>query len=309
MDVGIQADRIVLLETNSHARATRVIVASGLIVAPGFIDPHTHTLGDLNSRERRGNEPYLMQGVTTVITGNDGSSPVDIARALAHWNEAGIGTNAALFIGEGSVRAEVMGMSAAPASPEQLERMKALVARGLKAGAAGMSTGLFYAPGSFAPTDEIIALAKNAAAGGGIYDTHMRDESSYSIGLLAAVNETIRVGREAGLPVHISHIKALGKDTWGMSPQVIALIGRHGRTACGLPPVNIRTRRRARAWVLRFSRAGPKQGVSRRCSAALPILRLAPACLPKWRKISSAAAVPNPFLLPRRGTPLSMDTL
>jgi N-acyl-D-aspartate/D-glutamate deacylase len=224
MDVGIQADRIVLLEANSHARATRVIDASGLIVAPGFIDPHTHTLGDLNSRERRGNEPYLMQGVTTVITGNDGSSPVDIARALAHWNEAGIGTNAALFIGEGSVRAEVMGMSAAPASPEQLERMKALVARGLKAGAAGMSTGLFYAPGSFASTDEIIALAKNAAAGGGIYDTHMRDESSYSIGLLAAVNETIRVGREAGLPVHISHIKALGKDTWGMSPQVIALI-------------------------------------------------------------------------------------
>jgi len=99
-----------------------------------------------------------------------------------------------------------------------------LVARGLKAGAAGMSTGLYYAPGSFASTEEIVALAKDAAAGGGIYDTHMRDESSYSIGLLAAVKETIRIGREAGLPVHISHIKALGKDTWGMSPQVISLV-------------------------------------------------------------------------------------
>ena len=142
MDVGVQADRITFLGKNSHARASRVIDASGLIVAPGFIDPHTHTLGDLNSPERHGNEPYLMQGVTTVVTGNDGSSPIDIARVLAHWKEAGIGTNAALFIGQGSVRAEVMGMSDAPASSEQIERMKALVARGLKEGAAGMSTGL-----------------------------------------------------------------------------------------------------------------------------------------------------------------------
>jgi len=98
----------------------------------------------------------------------------------------------------------------------------------MKAGAVGMSTGLYYAPGSFASTEEIVALAKEAGAGAGIYDTHMRDESTYSIGLLAAVEETIRIGREAGLPVHISHIKALGKDTWGMSPQVIGLI-REGR--------------------------------------------------------------------------------
>jgi N-acyl-D-aspartate/D-glutamate deacylase len=201
-----------------------VVDASGLIVAPGFIDPHTHSLGDLNSPERHGNEPYLMQGVTTVVTGNDGSSPVDVASALAHWKEVGIGTNAALFLGEGSVRAQVMHMSDRPSSPEQLTSMKVLVARGMKDGAIGMSTGLYYAPGSFASTEEIVALAKEAAAGGGIYDTHMRDESTYSIGLLAAVKETIRIGREAGLPVHISHIKALGKDTWGMSPQVIALI-------------------------------------------------------------------------------------
>jgi N-acyl-D-aspartate/D-glutamate deacylase len=223
-NVGIRGDRIVLLGNAAHVRASRVIDASGLIVAPGFIDPHTHSLDDLNSPERHGNEPYLMQGVTTVVTGNDGSSPVDIARTLAHWKESGIGTNAALFLGEGSVRAEVMGMSSQAPSPEQLERMKALVARGMKAGAIGISTGLYYAPGSFASTEEIVALAKEAATAGGIYDTHMRDESSYSIGLLASVKETIRIGREAGLPVHISHIKALGKDTWGMSPQVITLI-------------------------------------------------------------------------------------
>jgi N-acyl-D-aspartate/D-glutamate deacylase len=223
-DVGIRGDRITLLGKGANVRALRVVDASGLIVAPGFIDPHTHSLGDLNSPERHGNEPYLMQGVTTVVTGNDGSSPVDVASALAHWKEVGIGTNAALFLGEGSVRAQVMHMSDRPSSPEQLTSMKVLVARGMKDGAIGMSTGLYYAPGSFASTEEIVALAKEAAAGGGIYDTHMRDESTYSIGLLAAVKETIRIGREAGLPVHISHIKALGKDTWGMSPQVIALI-------------------------------------------------------------------------------------
>ncbi len=226
VDVGISGDRITFLGKSGAARAARVIDASGLVAAPGFIDPHTHTLRDLNSPERHGNEPYLMQGVTTVVTGNDGSSPVDIAGALAHWKEAGIGTNAALFIGQGSVRAEVMGMSGAAASPEQIERMKTLVKRGLAAGAVGMSTGLYYAPGSFASTEEVIQLAKVAGAGGGIYDTHMRDESTYSIGLLGAVEETIRIGREGALPVHISHIKALGKDTWGMSPQVIALVRR-----------------------------------------------------------------------------------
>ena len=223
-DVGIRGDRITFLGKGANVRALRVVDASGLIVAPGFIDPHTHSLGDLNSPERHGNEPYLMQGVTTVVTGNDGSSPVDVGSTLAHWKEAGIGTNAALFLGEGSVRVQVMHMSDRPPSPEQLTSMKARVARGMKDGAIGMSTGLYYAPGSFASTEEIVVLAKEAAAGAGIYDTHMRDESTYSIGLLAAVKETIRIGREAGLPVHISHIKALGKDTWGMSPQVIALI-------------------------------------------------------------------------------------
>src|SRR5690349_7664132 len=127
VDVGIRGDRIVLFGKGVNARASRVVDAAGLIVAPGFIDPHTHSLGDLNSTERRGNEPYLMQGVTTVVTGNDGSSPVDIARTFAHWKQAGIGTNAALFIGEGSVRREVMGMSSQAPSPEQLEDRKSVV--------------------------------------------------------------------------------------------------------------------------------------------------------------------------------------
>src|SRR5882672_3608761 len=104
--------------------------------------------------------------------------------------------------------------------------MKALIGRAMDQGAIGMSTGLYYAPGSYATTEEIIELAKVAASKGGLYDTHMRDESSYTIGLIASVNETIRIGREAHLPVHISHIKALGADVWGQSDTVIALMKR-----------------------------------------------------------------------------------
>jgi N-acyl-D-amino-acid deacylase len=225
-DVGIRADRIVFIGDAAKAgiTAARVIDASGLDVAPGFIDPHTHTFEDLTSSERHANIAYLMQGVTTVITGNDGSSPLPIANALQKWDQQGIGTNAALLVGMCSVRRHVMGMSAAAPTAAQLAQMKQLVAQGMDDGAFGMSAGLFYAPCSFAATEEVIELAKVAAAKHGYYDTHMRDESSYSIGLLGSIRETIRIGREAKLPVHISHIKALGTDVWGQSTEAIRII-------------------------------------------------------------------------------------
>ncbi|MEO6878516.1 MAG: amidohydrolase family protein, partial [Gemmatimonadaceae bacterium] len=225
-DVGIRGDRITFIGNAAASKitATRTIDATGLIVAPGFIDPHTHTAGDLSNPSTRANLAYLMQGVTTVVTNNDGGGPIDIAAQLAGWKKHGIGTNAAVYIGEGSVRSAVMGMSdAAPTAP-QLDSMEAIVARGMDAGAIGMSTGLYYAPGSYAKTSEIVNLAKVAAAKGGMYDSHIRDESSYTIGLIAAVAEAIQIGREAHLPVHISHIKALGVDVWGQSDTVIALI-------------------------------------------------------------------------------------
>jgi len=203
---------------------TRTIDAKGLIVAPGFIDPHTHTEGDLTNTERKANLPYLMQGVTTVVTNNDGGGSIEIGRTLAGWTKNGIGTNAAVYIGEGSVRRAVMKMSDSTPTPQQLDSMRAIVSRGMDQGAIGMSTGLYYAPGSYATTEEVIELAKVAGAKGGMYDTHMRDESSYNIGLIGAVNETIRIGREAHLPVHISHIKALGADVWGQSDTVIAIM-------------------------------------------------------------------------------------
>jgi N-acyl-D-amino-acid deacylase len=227
-DVGITGDRITFVGSAATSRMTgaKTIDAKGLIVAPGFIDPHTHTAGDLSSPQRHANLAYLMQGVTTVITNNDGVSPIDIGRQLDTWDKGGIGTNAAVYVGQGSVRQAVLGMSDKAPTSAQLDSMRRLIDRAMDQGAIGMSTGLYYAPGSYSTTEEVIELAKVAAAKGGRYDTHMRDESSYTIGLIGSVNETIRIGREAHMPVHISHIKALGTDVWGQSDTVIALMKR-----------------------------------------------------------------------------------
>jgi N-acyl-D-aspartate/D-glutamate deacylase len=223
-DLGIAGDRIVFVGSSNGKQAARVIDATGLVVTPGFIDPHTHTAGDLSDPKRSRNDAYLMQGVTTVATGNDGDSPKDVGATLAKWERQGIGTNAALFIGQGTVRGEVMKMSDGKPSDEQLAQMRHLVEAAMQQGAIGISTGLYYAPGSYSSTEEVIELAKVAAQYHGIYDTHMRDESSYTIGLLGSVRETIRIGREAHLPVMISHIKALGVDVWGQSAEVIKVV-------------------------------------------------------------------------------------
>ena len=227
-DLAIRGDRIVFIGDASKSKllAKRTIDARGLVVAPGFIDPHTHTLADLSSpdQHKRANLAYLMQGVTTVVTNNDGGGTTAIAKTLDSWAKKGIGTNAALYVPHGSVRGEVLGMSDSAPSPAQLDSMRSLVRRGMEEGAIGMSTGLYYAPGSYARTEEVIELAKVASQYGGIYDTHLRDESSYTIGLIGAVNEAIRIGREAKIPVQISHIKALGADVWGQSDTVIALM-------------------------------------------------------------------------------------
>jgi len=223
-DVGIRGDRIVFIGDGAKVQAARSIDVKGLVVAPGFIDPHAHVLDDLADPSRKANEAYLMQGVTTVVTGNDGQGPIQTAATLAKWTRQGIGTNAAVYVGQGTVRREVMGMSDAAATPEQVAKMRALVERSMKDGAIGMSTGLYYAPGSYAKTEEVIELAKVAAAAGGIYDSHLRDEDSYTIGLQGAVREAIRIAREARIPVHISHIKALGPEVWGQSIPVIELI-------------------------------------------------------------------------------------
>src|SRR5258707_2867526 len=241
-DVGIHGDRIVFVgdARKANLSAARIVDATGLVVAPGFIDPHTHTLGDLSDEKRKGNEAYLMQGVTTVVTGNDGGSAQNIGETLSKWEQQGIGTNAILLAGFGTIRAKVLGPSDAQPNAAQLEEMKQYVAHAMDEGAFGLSTGLYYAPQSYAKTEEVIELAKVAAARGGIYDTHMRSEGTAGIGLLGSIKETIRIGREANIPVHISHIKALGPDSWSQSKQAIDLIKKAradgvAATACQYP--------------------------------------------------------------------------
>lgn len=224
LDIGIEGEFIVFVGEPGKHTAKKIIKAKGLMLSPGFIDPHTHLESDLSSSEYKANISGLKQGVTTVFAGNDGNSPLPIGRKLELWEREGIGTNAGLFVGHGTVRRIVLGLKDKQPSEVKLEEMQSLVLKSMEEGAFGLSTGLFYAPGSFAKEDEVIALAKVAKEHGGIYDTHIRDESSYSIGLLESIGEAISIGEKTGIPVHISHIKALGTDVWGKSTEVINLI-------------------------------------------------------------------------------------
>src|SRR5690606_18238282 len=227
-DVAIVGDRIAYVgpDAASRFRAKRSLDVHGRIVAPGFIDPHTHPDRYIRSDDagERLNAPWLFQGVTTIFIGSDGSGSPDIARQRAWFAEHGVGTNLAMYVGFGAVRSRVLGQDAAAPDAGQLQQMRALVADAMCEGAFGLSTGLFYAPQSFASTDEVVAVAREAALRGGLYDTHQRDESSYGIGLLDSVREVLEIGRRADMPVHFSHIKALGVDVQGEAAQVIALV-------------------------------------------------------------------------------------
>jgi len=225
-DVVILHDSIVYVgpSEDNQWRAIRTINAEGAVIAPGFIDPHTHADRLLRDSSRRANLPYLYQGVTTIFVGNDGRGPIKVANRLDRYRDQGVGTNIAIFTGHSTVRQEVLGMDDRAPTTEELERMKALVRKGMQEGAMGLSAGLYYAPASYAETEEVIELAKIAAEYGGIYDVHMRDESTYNIGLLNAVRETIEIAEKADIPANIAHIKALGVDVWGKSDEIIRLI-------------------------------------------------------------------------------------
>ena len=225
-DVAITGDRIVYVGPKATMTAKRTIDAKGMIVSPGLIDAHTHTDHFLDSADKaqRADPAWTMQGVSTVFIGIDGNGTPDLKAKFAHYQAQGIGPNVVSYVGFGAIRRTVIGEAARAPTPQELEKEKALVVKGMCEGAIGLSAGLFYAPQNFAKTDEVIALAKEAGRRGGVYDTHQRDESSYSIGLLNSTKEVLQIGREGGIPVHFSHIKALGHDVWGKSKDVIALI-------------------------------------------------------------------------------------
>lgn len=225
-DVAVRGDRIVSIGKRLRLDAERVIDARGMVVAPGFIDPHTHMGDDLASADAatRLVPSFLMQGVTTAFIGNDGGGSPDVAKVLGSAAAKPVGINFGAYVGFGAVRERVIGAADRPPSTEELGQMKTLVARAMCDGALGLSTGLFYAPQSFAETGEVVALAREAGLRGGVYDSHIRDESSYTVGLAAAIDEALAIGKGGGLPTHIAHIKALGVDVHGQAPAIIARI-------------------------------------------------------------------------------------
>ncbi len=228
VDVVLDGGQIAFIgpDAENYYSTRLTIEAEGLVVAPGFIDPHTHAESDLSSddRERRANLPFAFQGVTTVVVGNDGFGDPGIAAQAQAAREQGIGTNVAYLVGFGPIRREVLGTENRAPTPAELERMEARTRQAMCEGAWGFSAGLYYVPQNYAATDEVVALARIAGAYGGYYDTHMRDESTYNITVSGALTEALEIGRNAETPVHIAHIKALGPAVWGYSARMIAAI-------------------------------------------------------------------------------------
>lgn len=223
-DVAVRAGRIAAIGKLDPATAARVVDAAGRVIAPGFIDIHTHIEGVIEKVP--GADNFVTDGVTTVVTGNCGGSWPNLAEAFARLEKTGIGINVASLIGHNTVRRQVMGTANRAPTEQELARMQELVEQGMRDGAVGFSTGLIYIPGTYARTEEIIALARAAARHGGIYASHIRDEGAKAI---EAIEEAVRVGREAGLPVQIAHFKIDNRRLWGASTRTLASIEKSRR--------------------------------------------------------------------------------
>jgi N-acyl-D-amino-acid deacylase len=220
-DIGILGDKIIRIEPGITLKAKKIIDATGKVAAPGFIDIHTHCDEGLDQKETRGNLNYLMQGTTSVVTGNCGDGSGEIGNWATLLESQGIGTNALPLTGFGWLRQQVMGNVDRAPRPDELQKMKDLLITSLLAGSWGLSTGLQYVPQKYSKTDEIIELARVMKETGGIYATHLRSEEEE---LVSATQEAIRIAREAGVPLNIAHLKANGRNNWLAMAEVIRLV-------------------------------------------------------------------------------------
>lgn len=218
-DVAIQGGRVSAIGKLSTAKARETVDAQGLTLAPGFIDAHSHGVRGIFQTPSA--ENLIRQGVTTIIEGPDGSSPFPLTPFFRQLSATPIGVNFGLLVGHGTVRQQVLKSENRQATAEELERMKALVEQAMREGAFGLSTGLFYVPGNFAKTEEVIELARVAGRFGGVHISHMRDEADK---VAESVAETIRIGEEGGLPTQVTHHKIIGKRNWGRSAETLRMI-------------------------------------------------------------------------------------
>lgn len=220
--VGVKNGRIASIGRITGKTARRTIDASNRVLAPGFIDVHTHIEGSV---ERvLGGDNFLHDGVTTVVTGNCGGSKVKLAPWFQSLEKARIGFNIASLVGHNSVRSQVLGTANRPATPEEIAKMQDLVDHAMQEGAVGFSTGLIYVPGTYSNTAEVVALAKAAAKHGGVYASHMRDEGEK---VLDAIEEAVTVGKENRMPVQLSHFKIDNRRLWGASDKSLALVEKY----------------------------------------------------------------------------------
>jgi N-acyl-D-amino-acid deacylase len=217
-DVAVKDGRIVRVGRIAVAEASKTIDAKGQILAPGFIDVHTHveSIYSLPAAEN-----FIRMGVTSLVTGNCGTSVTDVSEFLGQLKEKPIAVNLGTLVAHGSVRRKVMGLDDRAPTPDEMKKMEGLVEQAMKDGAVGLSTGLIYVPGTYAKTDEITALARIVGRYGGLYATHMRNEGEK---VADAIRESIQIGEQAGLPVEISHFKISNKNLWGQSPMTIGLV-------------------------------------------------------------------------------------
>ena len=218
-DVAVRGDTIVAVAPRLEGEAAQVVDAAGLVVAPGFIDLHTHARRGIFDVPTADN--YVRQGVTTIFEGPDGSSPLPIRDFLARVEAARPAVNFGTFAGHGSIREAVLGTVNKQPTPEELERMRALAREAMQDGAFGISTGFLYVPGTFAKTEEVIELGRVVGPMGGMHTSHMRDEAG---GVVESVRETIRIGEEGGLPTMITHHKVVGLPNLGKSVETLRLV-------------------------------------------------------------------------------------
>lgn len=220
-DVVIQQNKIIGVGKGLAAKypSATIIDAKNKIVAPGFIDVHAHIEESVFKKPTA--ENYIYDGVTSVVTGNCGSGADDIAAFLKSIDSTKTSINVATLAGHNTIRRLGMGLDNRKATSDEMKKMEALMNKAMKDGAVGLSTGLIYLPGMYSPTEEIVALSKIAAANGGVYATHMRNEGNR---VHEAIDEALTIGREAKIPVQISHFKVTGKNNWGRSTETLGMV-------------------------------------------------------------------------------------
>ena len=218
-DIAIEKGKIQRIGNLSGWQAARTIDAKGKMVAPGFIDVHTHIEDDEKKNPTADN--FVYDGVTSVITGNCGLSRPDLGAYFSMIDSLKLSINVAALIGHNDVRKAVMGSANRNPTEKEMQAMEAIVSKAMKDGAVGLSTGLIYIPGTYSKTEEIVRLAKIAAADHGVYASHMRDEGD---SVTQAIEEALTIGREAKIPVEISHFKLSGQQNWGRSAQTVPMI-------------------------------------------------------------------------------------